>query len=312
MKKFAFFAMLIGLIALIALAACVPSIHGICTPETEVFKPELLGYWFDSKGKEGWEFTRHEKGYRAIFIEKDKKKLSFVGRLAAVEKRLFLDLYPNEKSLPDDCFAIPAHMFLLVRQIEPELRLAAMNPDEMKKIVTGDPEAIKHECVDDGIVLTAQARELQRFLIRQADNKSLFRDLKPMERWVPLRKDESVWKRMERDSRAVPAVREAIGVELSVVGSYFRRSITSTKTPYGFRLARVAARTPAARAGWKAGDILLTWGGKKVESVATLLEWICATNSGVSVPVELSRLRSDAAILSRDPWETIETAITIE
>jgi hypothetical protein len=310
MKKVPFFAMLIGLIAV---AACVPSIHGLCTPETEVFKPELLGCWFNQDDGEGWRFTRDKNnGYRVAFFEKDGNRLNFVGRLAAVEKRLFLDLYPDGESLHNDCFAIPAHIFLLVRQIEPELRLAVMNPDEMKKIVAGDPGAVKHECVKDGIVLTAQAPELQKFLAGQAKEGTLFRDLRPVKRWEPVEKDESVLKRMERDCLAAPEVRKAIGVELSVVGSYFRRSITSTKTPYGFRMAKVAAGTPAARAGWKAGDILLTWGGNKVESVATLLEWIGAAEPGVDLPVEISRLKSDVPLFSRTPWKTIETAIIIK
>ena len=123
--------------------------------------------------------------------------------------------------------------------------------------------------------------------------------------------DESVFQRMEKDRAAVAEVRESIGAELAVTESYVRRSVISTRTPYGFKVKDVAPRTPAARAEIVAGDLLLEWGGKPIVSVAELREWIAAAEPGSTVTVTIARKKKNVGLLSRHPWEAVEAKIEI-
>jgi len=114
------------------------------------------------------------------------------------------------------------------------------------------------------------------------------------------------------DHEAVPKVQEVLGAKLSVTESYIRRSIISTRTPYGFKIASVEKDSPADRAGWKNGDILLAWNGKPIESVAELLKWIRSAKPGVEVPFKISRRKAKLLELSRDPWEDIAGTIKMK
>jgi len=73
-----------------------------------------------------------------------------------------------------DHHLLRARTFFLVRQIEPRLRVSAMNPDWLKKYLQRNPAAIRHEVVDGRIVLTAATRELQAFLLEQATTQDAF------------------------------------------------------------------------------------------------------------------------------------------
>lgn len=114
------------------------------------------------------------------------------------------------------------------------------------------------------------------------------------------------------DLKVLPEVHEALGVKLGVIESYFRRSIISTKTPYGFLIKEVDPETPAARAGWKKGDILLEWDGRPVRTVAGLNQWIQEAKRGSKVSFKISRLKSLAEGYSRHPWFKIEGEIRLK
>jgi hypothetical protein len=44
----------------------------------------------------------------------------------------------------------------------------------MEKLLKEDPNAVKHESVKDGFVLTASTKELQAFVLKYADDSRLF------------------------------------------------------------------------------------------------------------------------------------------
>jgi|GEM_PF-1353674 len=302
----------LALLTLIVVAGCVPSVHPIYTDDTTVFEPRLLGYWTNKQGNESWRFSRHEEqAYKLVFVDKDGKTLHFICHLAKVEEQLFLDLFPDEDHIPEPFIGIPTHMILRVDQIEPTLEFSTLDPHELGKLLELDPKAVKHETLDDGVLLTASPAELQAFVLRYADREGLFGDCDELYRWIQLDRDQSLWDRMERDVQALDAIETALGARLRVAESYLRRSIVSTRTPYGFKIAKVSKNTPAARAGWRKGDILLTWNGKPLESTAALLMWIKSAAAGTIVPAGISRRKTGISIFSRDPWESIESKIEI-
>ena len=182
-KKFLFY-----LLAAL-LGGCIPvmSLHPLFNEKDVVFDEKLLGGWVDDSNSI-WEFKRvgeSENAYNLIFTDKEGKKGSFVAHLVKLENRLFLDVYPSEPPwdekdpnkiewLYNTLFYIPAHTFIKINGIEPELKLQLTDDDELKKLLKEDPNAAEHTSIEDKLVLTASTKELQAFVLKYADDSRLF------------------------------------------------------------------------------------------------------------------------------------------
>jgi hypothetical protein len=187
------------------LGSCVPvmSLHPLFTEEKLVFENKLLGTWMDDPNspKSTWEFKRiedskqkdgelnppkkPEKAYKLILLNnEDNTKGSFYAHLVKLENRLFLDVYPsripcaepdpNEDWLLNTFFLIPSHSFVIIDSIEPQLKMRWTNQEELKKLLKEEPGAVKHELVEDGIILTALPEQLQQFVLKYADDERVF------------------------------------------------------------------------------------------------------------------------------------------
>jgi len=185
------FARLIKLSLLVLVAGCVPSLQPLYTDRDVVFDPALVGVWAQDKDtRENWAFTKDdEKSYKLVYTDKDGKAGPFVAHLLKVGSTQFLDLYPLDPKLAENNFyklhLVAAHTFLLVSQIQPTLRMAPLNPDWLKKFLATNPTAIRHETVDDRIVLTAGPGELQAFLLAHLKTKDAFPEPVELERIKP-------------------------------------------------------------------------------------------------------------------------------
>ncbi len=173
------------------LGGCIPvmSLHPLFTEETLVFEEKLLGTWVDDSNNI-WEFkdpNEQEKIYKLIFIDDEDKKGSFVVHLVKLENRLFLDVFPDQfPSEQQDWekmnwaynffFFEPAHTFIKINDIEPELKLQLTDDDELKKLLKENPNAVEHTSTEDKFVLTASTEELQAFVLKYADDDRLFTD----------------------------------------------------------------------------------------------------------------------------------------
>jgi len=182
-KKFLFY-----LLAAL-LGGCIPvmSLHPLFNEKDVVFDEKLLGGWVDDSNSI-WEFKRvgeSENAYNLTFTDKEGKKGSFVAHLVKLENRLFLDVYPSEPPwdekdpnkiewLYNTLFYIPAHTFIKINGIEPELKLQLTDDDELKKLLKEDPNAAEHTSIEDKLVLTASTKELQAFVLKYADDSRLF------------------------------------------------------------------------------------------------------------------------------------------
>ena len=191
MKKILFYSLAV------ILGGCVPvlSLHQLYTKESIVFEEKLLGVWVDDPNnpETTWDFERPEKqdpndkAYRLTFSGKDGKKGLFTAHLVKLDNKLFLDVYPAES--PCDVedpnkvrwpfnifFMVPAHTFLKVGSIGPELKMSLTNQDKIKEFITENPQAVRHEIVEENVVFTASPKELQEFIKKYADDKRVFVD----------------------------------------------------------------------------------------------------------------------------------------
>jgi len=185
-----FFYLLAGI-----LTGCVPSLHPLYTNKDLVFEEKLLGTWSkDSNDKETFEFTRasndpNSREYTMVYTDKDGKKGEFRAKLGKLNGTMFLDLFPGklECQTPDfyNLHLLPAHTFMKIEQIEPVLKMAAMNPEKMDKMIKSDPNLIKYESIEDRLVLTASTKELQEFMKKHSNDKDLFDSIGDLKRLVP-------------------------------------------------------------------------------------------------------------------------------
>lgn len=176
------------------LCGCVPvmSLHCLYTDADVTFEEKILGTWVQdtNDSKTTWEFTRLDEpknAYKLIFTDEEGKKGSFVTRLVKLQDKLFLDAYPSELPWePEDpnkvdwffngFFMVPAHTFIKVDAIEPQLKLRITLQDKMEELLKENPDAIKHTSIEDRLVLTASTKELQAFVLKYAEDKRLFVD----------------------------------------------------------------------------------------------------------------------------------------
>ena len=173
---------------------CVPvlSLHPLYTEKDIVVDKKLYGTWTNDPNdpETTWEFKKIDEpknAYKLIFTDEDGKKGSFVARLVKLQNKLFMDVYPS--ALPSDAndssdlawphnafFLIPAHFFIKVDSIKPQLKLRLMLEPNMKELLTENPNAVEHTFVDDRLVLTGSTKKLQGFVLKYADDERVFID----------------------------------------------------------------------------------------------------------------------------------------
>ena len=169
---------------LIALAGCVPSWNPFYTEKDLIFESSIVGVWQplqrSAASEESWAFiTTGENDYRLEQTDEEGRKAVFEAHLFTLANRRFLDLYlvKLEGETKLNAWAgfslVPAHLLLKVEQIEPTLKLAAMDPEQVKRIVK--EEQICHRVVSEGnIVLTATTKDLQDFVARHLKGEQIF------------------------------------------------------------------------------------------------------------------------------------------
>jgi hypothetical protein len=169
---------------LIVLAGCVPSLHPLYTDRDLVFDPALLGVWSETDSNETWTFTRGaEREYRLVNTDKDGKKTNFSARLLKIDGEMFLDLFAVKPAdLQDNDYLLPLHTFIRVIEIDPSPRFSYLDPDWLKQFLEKNPATIRHEMVDNEILLTASSPELQKFLLAQLKTEGAFRESTELKR----------------------------------------------------------------------------------------------------------------------------------
>jgi hypothetical protein len=160
------------------LMGCVPSLHRLYDDNTVTFDPRLIGRWV--QGNDVWTnvltFERGEgKSYRLVVVDQDDKTARFVAHLVRLEGMLFMDVFPDEITdlTMHDIYKrhlIPSHLFWKVDSIEPQLKLAPTNSDTISTMIKDNPACIRHEKTEEGdqLVLTADTKDLQKFVVKLA------------------------------------------------------------------------------------------------------------------------------------------------
>jgi hypothetical protein len=169
----------------ILLAACIPSVNPFYTDKDVVLDPHLVGEW-QEKGKtnepEVWKFEQSTNKTYQLTVMKGGTTGEFDAHLFKLKGEQFLDLIPadchyatNQADLV--AFSMfPGHLLLRVGQIDPELKFAAMDYDWLEKFLKNNPKAIGHHLESERIILTADTRDLQKFVLKHLGTNELFKE----------------------------------------------------------------------------------------------------------------------------------------
>jgi hypothetical protein len=188
MKKITGF---LGLGLIIILQSCtIFSLHPLYEENDLLEEPALLGLWQDTD--EGDEFISFQKldGKKYLFRYMEEQEnvgdednrmdtVSFEAGLLKVGDHFFLDLYPYYEGDKDEGYYlfrsfIPAHSFLKIEWDNQRILLYIFESDRMKRLFEQNRIRIKHEIVDDYIVIAASTQDLKRFIEKYADDKKAF------------------------------------------------------------------------------------------------------------------------------------------
>lgn len=143
--------------------------------------------WADKDGNLTWTFTKKaEDAYTLLYIDEKGKKGEFTVHLLKVGDRRFLDIYAADTDIQQNdfykCHLLPVHTFMRMQQQGDGLQMASLKQDWIKKYLQEHPDAIKHEKVDDGILLTAQSKDMQAFLLKHDKTADAWDECSPMAR----------------------------------------------------------------------------------------------------------------------------------
>ncbi len=193
-------------LAVLIIGSCGPvlSLYPLYNEKDVVFDEKLLGNWSTEPNKYihtdiNMKFSRKEgedKVYQLIYAfathsAGDYNSIEYLRgifdtRLVKIANRLFLDV-SNEETFVDvedllkqkwpvnSGLLISAHTFAIVDSLEPQLKIRTIEGCGLASLLNNEPNAIKHESnSSNGIILTAGTVDLQKFVIKYADNKEIF------------------------------------------------------------------------------------------------------------------------------------------
>ncbi len=170
------------LLLMLGLAGCVPSLHPLYTPQTLVYDPAVVGTWQQEDSRWVFEGNADDKSYVLTIVEKEGPQSKLTAHLVEIDGHRFFDFYPADDAELEagqwlKFHIIPVHLFFRVDKTDTTFRLAAMNPDEIGKMLEKKPDWIKHERIEDGrVVLTDTPEHLQRFVLEGLQAEDFFGD----------------------------------------------------------------------------------------------------------------------------------------
>jgi len=179
-------------LALALLTGCVTlSVYPYYTAKDVTFDPVLVGVWAEAEktntDQESWTFEKtDDQTYRLRVIDKD-EKTEFDARLFKLKNQLFLDCLPRKHG----DYSAPCHLLLRVNRLQPRLEMDLLDFEWLAKLIEQQPKAIRHTLIpkpggktgdNEGLVLTADTAELQKFILKHLKTEAAWKDLDPMQR----------------------------------------------------------------------------------------------------------------------------------
>lgn len=120
-------------------------------------------------------YTSSEKSYKMTVSGEDKTEV-YIAHLVEIDGDLFMDLFPafeySSNTFSENFF--PVHTFLKIKVDGNMLDFTFFDLDKLNKLFESNLIRMRHEKVDGQILITAQPKEIQKFLGKYSDDESVF------------------------------------------------------------------------------------------------------------------------------------------
>lgn len=123
----------------------------------------------DFLGKDESEF------YFLQMISENSEIESYKAYVVKIGEDLFLDLFPLKEQVDNPNF-IPVHTFMKIDVSKDKLELKTFNEKKLKNLFKSNLIRLSHEIVDDRVLITAQPRQIQKFIERYAQDESVYEE----------------------------------------------------------------------------------------------------------------------------------------
>lgn len=124
-------------------------------------------------------FSINKKSYLMTVVD-DGEPTKYELHLVKIGDEIYMDLAATENDYSDAAFEsqvwFPVHTFMKMDLEVDELKLTQFDLDKLNKFFKSNLIRLKNENVDGTILITAQPKELQKFLEKYADDESVFND----------------------------------------------------------------------------------------------------------------------------------------
>ena len=81
--------------------------------------------------------------------------------------------------------------------------------------------------------------------------------------------------------------------------------------PHGLKIRQVFSDSPAAKAGLKEGDILMSWAGRPLKSISDIQLWLALAEPGQDVAIEYWKLDPTVWKMNPNRWNDAEAVIDL-
>ena len=143
---------------------------------------EGMGKAFEkiSKSPNPLSYSQSSDGY--VMTVKDGDEVDeYQAHLAQIGDDIFIDLYASDSKVTDKALGsmvwFPVHMFMKLELDGDQLRLIQFDLEKMNKLFESNLIRMRHENVDGTVLITAQPKEIQKFLDKYSDDESVFDEI---------------------------------------------------------------------------------------------------------------------------------------
>lgn len=168
----------------VLLAGCViQSIQPLFREKDFIPYPELVGTWTHREGEREygrWTFTDATNHYRFEHVDDEGRKGKFIVIPGKLGTNVFLEFTLADTTTDESLneymamHIIPAHVFAKVVRTNGDLRLTVMDYEWLDKHLQANPKALANLVQHNRRVLTATTEELQKFVMKFADDGRVF------------------------------------------------------------------------------------------------------------------------------------------
>jgi len=205
MKKGKLFPLLIITTTFLFTGCFLQSVHPLVKPENSQFVEGVIGTWEDEDQR--WIFARPENvpetlnqidgfegineeiddeekeelefGYLVVHEDKEDKTISvFIGHFIELNEQLYFDLFPLDvwgTGLLENHY-FPVHTFSKIELQNGDMNISLFKSSWIKEQIEDNRVRIKHEKTEEGVLITASTKELQRFVERYGETDEAFED----------------------------------------------------------------------------------------------------------------------------------------